>query len=192
MEAPLITHTVGAVLAGGSSTRMGRDKASLVLDGETFLDRIVGIVSSVVAEAAVYGGSVVPKAGVLLQDDQPGQGPVGGLLTALRRSQGRPVLVVSVDTPMVTADVLRMLVEPELLADSVRIAVAGDRVHPLVGVYGPDVLPLVEERLLRGGRSLLGVLDQVERVTEVEIDPEAVFNVNTEIDYQELVGRYGL
>ncbi len=187
-----ITHTVGAVLAGGSSRRMGRDKASLILDGSAFVDRILNIVGGVLTEVSVYGGSVVPMNGVLLQDDRPGEGPLGGLLTAMRRSRGRPVLLVSVDTPMITEELLRAIIDPVVPSDGMRIAVSEGRRHPLVAVYGPDILPLVEKRFDQGTRSMLGVIDRIDRVVEVEVDAEAVFNVNTELDYQELVERYGL
>jgi molybdopterin-guanine dinucleotide biosynthesis protein A len=188
----VITHTVGAVLAGGFSRRMGRDKASLILDGSTFLDRVFGAVSGVVSEVTVYGGSIVPTDGILLQDDRPGEGPVGGLLTAMRRSRGRPVLVVSVDTPMITPDVLRSIIEPVVPSDGVRVAFAEGRIHPLVAVYGSNLLPIVQSRFDSGMRSVLGVIDDVERVVEVEVDAEAVFNVNTEEEYQQIVERYGL
>ena len=187
-----ISHTTGSVLAGGASNRMGRDKASLVLDGQSFLERLHGMLLGVFAEVAVHGGAVVPTDGVLIPDEMPGEGPVGGLLTAMRVASRRAVFVASVDTPMLTADVVRMIVEPPVPSDGVRVASAGGRIHPLVAVYGPDILSVVERRFDQGERSMMGVIDDAPRVVEVEIDPDAVFNVNTEADYQQLIERYGL
>ena len=187
-----ISHTTGSVLAGGASDRMGRDKASLVIDGQSFLERLHGMLLGVFAEVAVHGGTVVPTDGVLIPDEMPGEGPVGGLLTAMRVAGRRAVFVASVDTPMLTADAVRMIVEPPVPRDGVRVASAGGRIHPLVAVYGPDILSVAERRFDQGERSMMGVIDDAPRVVEVEIDPDAVFNVNTEADYQQLIERYGL
>ncbi|MEN8041680.1 MAG: molybdenum cofactor guanylyltransferase [Actinomycetota bacterium] len=187
----MITHTIGAILAGGQSTRMGREKSGLLIEGQTFLDRVHETMTRVFKEVAVFGGSVVPTDGVLLRDEVPGQGPVGGLLTAMHMARGRPVFTTSVDTPLLTVDVIRAIAEPAVPSDGVRVATALGRVHPLIGVYGPDVEPVVRGRFDEGKRSMLGVIDTVERVVEVEVSPEAVFNVNTEEDYEQLMNRYG-
>ncbi len=187
-----ISHTTGAILAGGSSDRMGRDKTALVIEGQSFLERLHAMLLGVFAEVTVHGGAVVPTDGVLIPDEMPGEGPVGGLLTALRVANGRAVFVISVDTPMVTAEVVRSIVEPPIPSDGVRIASADHRVHPLVAVYGPDILSIVERRFDQGQRSMMSVIDVAPRVVEVEVEPEAVFNVNTEADYQQLIERYGL
>jgi molybdopterin-guanine dinucleotide biosynthesis protein A len=187
-----ITHTTGAILAGGSSNRMGRDKASLVLEGESFLERTHTMLSAVLAEVTVHGGIAVPPDGVLIPDEVPGEGPVGGLLTAMQLAHGRPVFVTSVDTPMLTAEAVRMIVEPPVPSGGVRVASVDGRIHPLIAVYGPDVLMIVRQRFDEGKRSMMGVIDDADSVVEVEIDPDVVFNVNTEADYQQLIERYGV
>ncbi len=187
-----ITHTVGAVLAGGSSTRMGRSKASLLLEGVSFLERVHGTLSSVFADVTVFGGSVVPPDGILIQDEEPGEGPVGGLLTAMHMARGRPVFIASVDTPLLTDAAIRALVEPPVPDDGVRVAFASSRLHPLTAVYGSGLEPMIKAHFDEGRRSVLEFIDSVERVVEVEVDADAVFNVNTEEDYQRLVERYGL
>jgi molybdopterin-guanine dinucleotide biosynthesis protein A len=187
-----ISHTTGAILAGGASDRMGRDKAALIIQGESFLERLHTMLLDVFVDAAVHGGTVVPMDGVLIPDEIPGEGPVGGLLTAMRVANGRAVFVASVDTPLLTAEAVRMIVEPPVPSDGVRVASAGGRIHPLVAVYGLDLVSVVERRFDQGERSMMGVIDDAPRVVEVEIDPDAVFNVNTEADYQQLIERYGL
>lgn len=171
---------------------MGRDKASLVLEGESFLERIHTMLGGVFSEVTVHGGAVVPSNGVLIPDEVPGCGPVGGLLTAMHMASGRPVFVVSVDAPLLTADTARMIVEPPVPRNAVRVASADGRIHPLIAVYGPDILSVIQRRFDEGKRSVLGVIDDIERVVEVEVDSDSVFNVNTEADYERLIERYGL
>lgn len=171
---------------------MGRDKAGLLLEGATFLDRIHGVLFDVFSEVRVFGGTFVPAGGVLVPDDVPGQGPLGGLLTAMRISGGRPVFVASVDTPLLTADVVRSVADPVVRDGAVRVATAGGRIHPLVAVYGAGMIPVVQKRFDAANRSVHGVIDDCEQVVEVEVDLDAVFNVNTETDYEQLIRRFGL
>src|SRR5581483_8996521 len=95
-------RVVGAVMAGGRSTRFGRDKALLELDGETLLSRTVRTLSQATDEVLVVGpperaGQV---AGVtVLQDGLLGAGPLAGIATALSARPGDAVLAVAVDMP---------------------------------------------------------------------------------------------
>lgn len=188
----MITHTVGALLAGGSSTRMGRDKAKLVVAGVTFLDRIHTTLCDVFTEVIVCGGSVVPTDGVLIADEKPGEGPLGGLLSALDTARGRPVFIVPVDVPMLTTSIVRSIAEPEAAGVAARIASVDGRDQPLVGVYGLDVAKLARSRLRSGRRSVSGLLDGIESVERVEFSSKELFNVNSRAQYNELIERYGV
>lgn len=188
----MITHTLGAILAGGSSTRMGREKGALTLRGTSFLNRIHETMTQVFGEVIVCGGSAVPPGGVLIPDARPGEGPVGGLLSALRVAGGRPVFVIALDTPLVTVEIIRSIVEPQAEGCAVRIAAVAGEDQPLVGVYGPGVAPVARARLEAGRRSMLGVVDDVDDVTRVATDRDSLINVNTTQDYEELIERYGL
>lgn len=188
----VITHTVGAILAGGSSSRMGRSKARLIVEGTPFLNRVHETMVGVFSEVIVCGGSEVPSDGVLIQDDRPGGGPIGGLLSALRIARGRPVFVTAVDVPFITAESIRLIVEPEVTGGAVRIAVVDGEDQPLVGVYGPDVEQIARARFDAGQRSVLGLIDDIEGVERVVMDSDVLLNINTVEDYEQLMGRYGL
>ena len=79
----------GVVLAGGQSSRMGRDKATMEVDGKTMLDRTVELLRPHTREVLVIGdpSKYSPAHGTVIPDDAPGQGPLGGLVTALRRAR---------------------------------------------------------------------------------------------------------
>jgi len=187
----MISHTIGAILAGGSSSRMGRDKSMLVIEGISFLDRIHDTFCDIFTEVIVCGGSVVPPDGVLIADEMPGEGPLGGLLSAMRIARGRPVFISPVDVPMLTSEIIQSLAEPVATGTIVRIARVDGRDQPLVGVYGPGVESFARSRFDSGERAVLGILDVIEDVARVEIDSDAVFNVNTEADHMRLIDRYG-
>lgn len=188
----VITHTIGAILAGGSSSRMGREKAALIVEGTPFLDRIHDTLTEVFTEVVVCGGSQVPPGGVLIHDDLPGEGPIGGLLSALRISRGRTVFVTAVDMPLVTAELIRSIAEPQVMGASVRIATVGGEDQPLLGVYGSAVESVARARFDSGLRSMLGLIDDIDGVERIEMDAYDLSNVNTPEDYQNLIGRTGL
>ena len=87
-----------AILAGGRSTRMGRDKARLRLGSLTFLGQI--------KQTAAQLGLPIR---VIRRDLVPACGPLGGVLTALKKSRADAVLFLSCDMPFITAALLRRL-----------------------------------------------------------------------------------
>jgi molybdopterin-guanine dinucleotide biosynthesis protein A len=188
----MITHTIGAILAGGDSSRMGRNKSRLVVDGASFLERIHNTMAGVFTEVIVCGGSDVPPDGVLIADEHPGQGPLGGLLSALLIARGRPVFVTTVDMPIVTPEAVRAIAEPEVTGSTVRIALVGGEDQPLFGVYGPDVQPIARAVFEAGGRSAKSVIDEIDGVTRIGVGASTLFNVNTAADYEFLIERHGL
>ena len=188
----MITHTVGAILAGGDSSRMGTSKSLLVVDGMSFLERVHDTMTAVFTEVIVCGGSEVPDNGVLIPDERPDHGPVGGLLSALRIARGRPVFVTTVDMPVVTSEAIRSLTEPAAQGSEVRIAQVAGEDQPLFGIYGPDVEPIARAMFDEGRRSVKAVIDAVDSVSRIAMDSSTLFNVNTRPDYEVLIERYGL
>jgi len=188
----MITHTVGAILAGGDSSRMGTSKSLLVVDGMSFLERVHDTMTAVFTEVIVCGGSEIPSDGVLIPDERPGHGPVGGLLSALRIARDRPVFVTTVDMPVVTPEAIRFVAEPEAQGTTVRIAEVAGEDQPLFGVYGPDMEPIARTIFDQGRRSVMAVIDEVDVVTRITMDSSTLFNVNTRSDYDLLIERYGL
>jgi molybdopterin-guanine dinucleotide biosynthesis protein A len=188
----MITHTIGTILAGGDSSRMGRSKSLLVVDGASFLDRVHETMASVFTEVIVCGGSEVPLDGVLIADERPGEGPLGGLLSALRIARGRPVFVTTVDMPVVTAAAIRSIVEPETRGNEARVAHVEGEDQPLFAAYGSAVEPIARAAFEEGRRSVRSVLDEIDEVMRINLDSSTLFNVNTEADYDLLIERHGL
>jgi molybdenum cofactor guanylyltransferase len=142
----------GFVLAGGKSTRMGRNKAELSLDGRTLLETALQAARDVTQEVyilaspEVYGGWAPA-----IPDVFPGCGPLGGIHAALARTKTEFNLIIAVDTPFLSGDLLRYLAERALAA---RAMVTAPEVNaypqPLCAVYSRAFLP-VAERALRAG-----------------------------------------
>ncbi len=97
----------GIVLAGGRSRRFGGlDKGRLPVGGRSLLQRSLDALAPVTATRVIVGGQ--PHDGVTtLPDRYPGQGPLGGLLTALTWMATTHALVVACDLPFLTPELLR-------------------------------------------------------------------------------------
>lgn len=142
------------ILAGGQSSRMGADKASLMLAGETLLARTVRLSRAATGETPVVVGRTGSGTDAeYLPDAEAGTGPVGGLLTALRHANGRNVLAVSCDLPALSGETLQwLLAQPP--GDHGAITRNGEQLEPLFAVYTPAVVPLIERNIAAGKRSL--------------------------------------
>src|SRR5437763_297007 len=101
----------GAILVGGASRRMGRDKALLEVDGEPLVARLARALQGCCGEVLVVGGEPARFAALGLNvrwapDAVSGAEPLAGILGALEATTLGACLVVACDMPCVTAELL--------------------------------------------------------------------------------------
>lgn len=103
-------------MAGGASTRFGFDKARAELKGETMLARMCGLLSEVTGPASVIApfGRYAELGVRIVKDQWPGEGPLGGIITALmdahaQNHQHTWCLIVGCDMPFLTKEWLTYL-----------------------------------------------------------------------------------
>jgi molybdenum cofactor guanylyltransferase len=101
------------ILAGGLSSRLGRDKSRMKIHGTTLLTRVRTVALNSGIERTGYAnarrGSLKPRVRVLRRDAVPRCGPLGGIVTALRTTPARAVLFLACDMPFITPVLLRRL-----------------------------------------------------------------------------------
>jgi molybdenum cofactor guanylyltransferase len=195
------TEISGFILAGGESSRMGRDKALLELGGEALIVRTARLVESVVGGSAVIGDAAAYRALGLrtIADDWPGAGPLGGIATALRASSVPWSLVVACDMPYLTKPWLEFLVARALAseADAV-VATNKGGAEPLCAAYNKRVETPFRALLDGGTRKVHDSLRSI-RVETIEpaawkaFDSEGLLfkNMNSPADYDEARARLG-
>jgi molybdopterin-guanine dinucleotide biosynthesis protein A len=188
----------GVVLAGGRSTRMGRDKATLELGGERLVDRVVEAVRAALAAAGERSPRVVVAGDVpgheCVADAVPGLGPVAGLGAAAARLPGAEwLLAVPVDLPALTPAALA----PLLATRGARAAVAHeDHALPALLRAGrplDEALAAVLAAPRAGDRSVLRLLDLLD-VEWIPLDPRhapALANANTPAELRAALGGEG-
>lgn len=152
------TGTLGLVLAGGRSTRMGgRDKALVTLAGETLLARAVAGLAPQVDTVAINSnapaGQFSASARPVLPDLLPGfAGPLAGIHAGLTRFPDAPLVVVAVDLAFLPKDLVTRL-QAGLGPARCSYASAGNQ-HALAILFPPGMAKVVQEYLASGGRSL--------------------------------------
>ena len=142
-----------ALLAGGRSSRMKRDKASLEIGGEPLWQRQLATLARLnPAELLISSRADGPYAGstaTIVVDETPGLGPLGGLAALLKHSAHSVVVVLGVDLPKMSDGFLHGLLNESLPEQKAVVTHDGVRFQPLAAVYTRACLPLLEH-CLRG------------------------------------------
>src|ERR1700733_13154641 len=139
-------RAAGFVLAGGQSTRMGQDKALLMLGGEPLVKRALSKLKQVCAEVAVAGGTeALQRFGHVISDKNPGCGPLGGIVAALEQSSFEWNLFLPVDAPFVPVSALKALLVMAGGSPSVCVMARVEGLtQPLCAVYSRRALGVLQ------------------------------------------------
>ncbi len=184
---------MGFVLAGGRSSRMGRDKALLPFRGGVLIESVAAIVRQAAGDAILVGNPNL-YAGLgftVIPDLYPGEGPLGGILTALAHSAASWNLVAACDMPDLTEDFLGGLLDraERSGADALLPAGPSGRLEPLCAVYHSRCRPLLERAFAAGTRKIAEALESV-KVARLEVAEGARFhNINTPEDWADHARR---
>jgi molybdopterin-guanine dinucleotide biosynthesis protein A len=142
---------------------MGRDKALLPYRGGRLAESVARAVelaagsATLVGDARKYRDLGFP----VLLDAYPGEGPLGGILTALRHSTADWNLVVACDMPGLSSDFLQALLDAAERSDAHALAPASPsgRPEPLCAVYHREALKAVEAAFSEGARKASAALE---------------------------------
>ena len=195
---------MGFVLAGGKSSRMGagtdkdKDKVFLEFGGQTLLDRALSVMGTVCDRVAIVGDPAkFTKYESIVADIFPGCGPLAGIHAALLHSSVELNLMLAVDMPFVSRELLALLFAAAEESDAIVIVPrSGKGLQPLCAVYRRDFLPVAEQALRAGKYKIDAVFSSVSvRVIEegelaaAGFSERSFFNVNTPQDRLAAEGR---
>lgn len=190
------------IIAGGKSSRMGRDKRWLNWQGRSFLENIL-----MKGEAAGFGEIIIcaEKSSANLEeltehypirivfDELQETGPLEGIRQGLRSMKNEYGWAVSCDMPFFDFSMEGKMLQALNLGDTELAAVvpvSEGRWQPLATLYGKKLLPYIEEAQSEGNGRLGYVIKKAKHV-KVNCDDEKLsfFNINEEADYRLAMGR---
>ena len=166
----------GAILAGGRSSRMGRDKAFIPIHGQTLVAHQAALLRSLGIDDLIISGRpevdyAIPDTR-LVTDTVTDAGPLAGLAAILKAARHPWVLVLAVDLPKLTPAYLQSLLDTG--AGRIGVVPHGPRGYePLAALYPRVLLPRVDAALAAGRFSLQKLIEDSVQHTElkkVEID----------------------
>lgn len=166
----------GVLLVGGASTRFGSAKALAELHGETLAERAWRTLGEACDEriAVGKGDTILPFE--VLDDGAQVRAPIAGVVAGLVGAPTELTVVLPVDCPLVTPELLRSLAAA---CDGVDAAVP--QTGPLPGAYRKTALPVLQRRLAEERLSLRDALSEL-TVRTIEFDERLLVNVNTMAD----------
>jgi molybdenum cofactor guanylyltransferase len=186
MEAGGRHSCAGFVLTGGQSSRMGRDKALLELEGEPLVARVAERVRRVagnvtlIGAAEKYGGLGFPAR----SDEIENAGPLGGIFTALHYGRADWNLIVACDMPSLTETFLRSLLDDAILGGhTCLVPETSSGLHPLCAVYHRRTLPAAEYAIAHKHLKMQHFLKTIDAVPWPLADEALLENVNTPADW---------
>lgn len=187
----------GAVLAGGASSRLGRDKALVEIGGVTLVElAVASLTAAGAAPVSVVGGdeAALERLGLRAVPDRwPGRGPLGGILTAFGWSPAPIIAVIACDLPFVDASVLRALratldEQPGGGGASAGrrrcdAAIAGtDRLEPMCAVWRVEPSAPVLRSAFDGGERAVHRAVRGLSIRRVPVHADRLLNVNTAVE----------
>ena len=150
---------------------MGADKAFLLLEGRTLLQRALALANSVAEDVRIVGARDKFAAfAPVIEDEYEERGPLGGIHAALSASSSTRSLILAVDLPFLEERFLHYLVA-EARAGNATVTVprAGGGLQPLCAVYGHDFGGLAEQALAAGRNKIDTLFAQIPvRIIEEE------------------------
>jgi len=187
------------ILAGGRSSRLGREKHTEVIAGESLLERAAGRLKHLSQEILIVVSQRQARSSRSLYtypetrtvvDLYPGKGSVGGIFTGLVQSSNFLNLVVACDMPFLNLDLLKYMIDSAKGFDVV-IPRVDDQLEPLHAIYSRNCLKPMENQIKQGNLKIRGFFDSV-KVKYVDkdeldkLDPEhlSFFNINTEAELE--------
>jgi molybdopterin-guanine dinucleotide biosynthesis protein A len=170
---------------------MGRDKATRVtVDGQPLVTRVAAALTDAgAAEIVTIGGDLAALAALGLAaraDRHPGEGPLGGILTAFAEATHPLVVVAACDLPWLDGPAVRAVVAAAVEGGGDVALAHGERREPLCGAWwAPRCRAVLEQAFAAGERAVHRAVEGL-RVVDVDMPPSVLRNANTQDD---LAGR---
>jgi molybdopterin-guanine dinucleotide biosynthesis protein A len=196
----------GAILSGGRGERMGHEKGLTLLGGEPFILHVRramgGIIDEVIVSVAkgmaeTYA-EVLGKPFIIVEDETPGLGPLGGIIPVLSSARSQYVLFSPCDTPFLRPKVCELIASSAHGAQGVVPKTGSTHYEPLHGLYEKrSGLAAFMEAVNKGDGSPQYAFDKLdirfipeEKLRQIDPELESFWNINTPKDLELAESRF--
>lgn len=185
----------GLILAGGRSSRMGKNKAQLQLGRDSILGHVVRRLAPQVSKLAINSADPFPGLDTYIHvaDSLAGQlGPLAGILTGMRHylaiePETSHFASAPCDSPFLPLDLVSQLTAACISSETIVIATSLERRHPVFGLWPVALAEDLERWLLNGDNRRIGAFLDRHHLVTVDFPPlqtrygslDPFFNINT-------------
>ena len=188
-----IAGVTAAILAGGASSRMGTNKALLMVDGAAIIKRTYQILARLFREVIIVTNTPEEYAFLpcrKVPDIFPGVGSIAGLHSALAHSSDERTFVTACDMPFVETATIRYLCELQQSGFDAVIPFSSGGQEPLHAVYAAKCTEVFEKAIQGNERKILDILARMntrlvtwEEIQGISASSRSFLNVNTPEEY---------
>lgn len=193
------SNITGIILAGGKSSRMGRDKSLIKLGEKTLIEHIVKALMPKVKEIIIVTNEKEKYAFLekvsFVTDIERNQGPLMGLISGISSIDTQWCFVTSCDMPLIDGGIIDFLWQHRygyIITPSSK-----DGFEPMVSIYSKNILPYAFDFITENKKSVNGFIAYMSSLNLVKIvdkdlleskfGNEVFFNINEENDYKKLL-----
>lgn len=148
----------GLILAGGKSTRMGRPKVEVEVEGQTLLNHQIEVLSGLVERTIVSTNNTLPITLEQVKDENQNLGPLGGLISILRKYPDRSFLVIPIDIYPLGKEDLKILIEKRDMQKDISCFGKAGLIEPFPLIMETSFLPILEKSISKNKLSLIGAI----------------------------------
>lgn len=141
-------NITGIILAGGNSSRMGSNKATMMLNNKRLIDYVYDSIKPICNQILISSNTSNYNLSGTIQvfDKIQNIGPIAGIYSTLQVSKSQLNIIVSCDTPFVTSEMFSHLLQR---CDNYDITLASHEgiTEPMIGIYSKNCLPIIEQSI---------------------------------------------
>ncbi|MDD2371888.1 MAG: molybdenum cofactor guanylyltransferase [Firmicutes bacterium] len=193
------TEITAIILAGGKSSRMGRDKSLLRLGNITLIEHVIMSIRPYVKSILIVTNEQEKYSFLnnvrFVPDIEKDQGPLIGLISGISAVDTTWSFITSCDMPLINGGIINVLVKN--IDGYVVAPLSSMGFEPMLSLYSTQVLPYAFEFIKDNKKSVNGFISFMDKLNLVktidreliikEFGKEMLFNINDEVDYNSLL-----
>ena len=190
-----MSSITGIILSGGKSTRMKTDKAFLKLGPKAMIEELISRVEKKFSKLMIIAETreKYMKFGIEATEDViPDKGPLGGIYTALVKSESFYNFIFSCDAPFVNPDLIDYMISKAKDFDII-IPRWKDKFEPLHAIYSKNCIEAIENQLAKNDLKIINFFSEVsvkvieqEELERFDLGQLPFMNINTREEYSKI------